>query len=105
MTENVIPYPEAAAARERCVADSAEAQALMKAIADAVQAYSDFLERHDLIWGTDDDPQQKVQALVARLDYNDINQPIEIYLKGGALDQSGDSHWRAARAYRITRKS
>jgi hypothetical protein len=31
MTENVIPYPEAAAARERCVADSAEAQALMKA--------------------------------------------------------------------------
>jgi len=100
MTEKVTPHPVAAAARERSVANSAEGQVLLNAIADALQAYSDFLQNHDLIWDEESD-QQKV--LVATIDYNDINQPIEVYLKGGALDRSNDSHYCAAPVYRTTR--
>jgi hypothetical protein len=41
---------------ERDVADSPEAQALQNAIADAVDAYEDFLQRRNLIWDSSDDP-------------------------------------------------
>ena len=67
-----------------------EAQALQDAIFNAVRAYSDFLERHGLIWGyghPDDPLRLKAQALVVTLDYGDGNNAIDITLKDGALDR------------------
>ena len=43
------------AAHETEVVGSPEAEALQEAICNAVRAYSDFLERHGLIW-EDGDP-------------------------------------------------
>ena len=55
MTDSVVLYPHhelmAEAEREREVFDGPESQALLDAVFDAVGAYSDFLERQDLIWG------------------------------------------------------
>ena len=55
MSSNVIPHPYhdlmAEAKRERKIVDSAEAEVLRDRIFDAFDAYSQFLERHDLIWG------------------------------------------------------
>jgi hypothetical protein len=96
MSDKVIPHPHrdlmAEAKHEREVADSPEAQALQKAIWEAVNAYSEFLERHDVIWefGADRDdpdwPRLKAQALVITLDYGLANG-IEIRLKDGALER------------------
>src|SRR5689334_3845745 len=92
---NVIshPYRElmAEAKREREVAHSPEAQALISTICEAVQAYSDFLENQGVIWqdGVDPDdpdlPRLKARALVITLDYGLANG-IDIKLKDGALD-------------------
>lgn len=79
---------------EREVADSAEGRALQELICRAVRAYSDFLERHGLIWefGYDPDdfsfPRLKAQALVVTLDYGDGNDCVDITLKDGALDRT-----------------
>ena len=70
-----------------------EAEALQDAIAKAVIAYSDFLERNGLIWEfgcdpTDPDfPRMKAHALVVTRDYGDANGGVEIVLKDGALDR------------------
>jgi hypothetical protein len=82
----------AEASREREIADSREGQALREAIFKAVNAYSEFLESHGLIWeyGVDPDdpnwPRMKAEALVVTLDYGKCNG-IEIRLKDGALDR------------------
>jgi hypothetical protein len=93
MSSNVIPHPYhdlmAEAKRERKIVDSAEAEVLRDRIVDAVDAYSQFLERHDLIWGDYDDPagpRLKAQALVVTHDYGRANG-IDITLKEGALDR------------------
>jgi hypothetical protein len=84
------PYRElmAEAQHEREVADSPEADALQNAICVAIEAYSDFLERHGLIWGDDSDwPRLKAQALVITKDYGKGMGGIEISLKDGAIDR------------------
>jgi hypothetical protein len=57
------------AAHETKIVGSPEAEALQDAICNAVRAYSDFLERHGLIWedGDPDAPRLKAQALVVTL--------------------------------------
>jgi hypothetical protein len=80
------------AQHEREVAGSPEAQALQNAICEAVNAYSDFLERRGVIWefgvypDDPDWPRLKAEALVITLDYGLANG-IEIILKDGALDR------------------
>jgi hypothetical protein len=89
MSNNVVQHPHhdlmAEAAHERAVVDSAEAEALQKAIFDAVCAYSDFLERNGVIWG--DNYRLKAQALVVTLDYGAGGDPVDIHLKDGACDR------------------
>ena len=93
MSNKVVQHPHhdpmVEAARERELADSAEGQALLTAIDSAVRAYSDFLERHGLIWEDvpDDLPRLKAQALVVTLDYGDGNYAVDISLKDGACDR------------------
>jgi hypothetical protein len=59
---------------------------------NVVPQYSDFLDRHGLIWefGVDPDdpdwPRLKAQALVVTHDYGRMNG-IDITLKDGALDR------------------
>jgi hypothetical protein len=79
----------AEAVREREVVDSAEAEALQRAIFDAVGAYSDFLDRHGLIYdhSADDLPRLKAQALVITVDYGLDPGTIDISLKDGACDR------------------
>jgi hypothetical protein len=78
------------AKREREIVNSPEAQALQKAICKAVQAYSDFLDRHGLIWWDSDDgerPRMMAQALVITADYGADYGTIDFTLKDGALDK------------------
>jgi len=86
MTSDLV----ARAKREREIVSSPEAKALQGAIFKAVQAYSDFLERHDLTWRDGDDgelPTMMAQALVITADYGADYGSIDITLKDGALDQ------------------
>ena len=77
---------------EKEVAASVEAKVLQKAIFNAVETYSDFLERHGLIWDyghqpdDHDFPRLKASALVVTLDYKDLDT-IRIMLKDGAIDR------------------
>jgi hypothetical protein len=96
MNDNALsnPYREliAEAQREREVADSPEAGALKHAAYAAVFAYSDFLDRHGLIWEWEDDPfwpgRLKASALVITLDYVEgLGGEINIVLKDGAIDR------------------
>ena len=97
MTDSVVLYPHhelmAEAEREREVFDGPESQALLDAVFDAVGAYSEFLERQDLIWGDGPDgpsgfPRMKAQALVVTVNYGCINTgQIEVVLKDGASDR------------------
>jgi hypothetical protein len=87
------PYHDlmAEAAREREVSDSAEAQVLQEAIFSAVRAYSDFLDRHGLIYDHDEYPdcmpRLKAQALVVTVDYGLDPGTVDISLKDGACDR------------------
>jgi len=90
--ESVVPHPYrllmVEALREREVADSGEGQALEKAVFQAVDAYSQFLDRHGLIWefgANEDIHRMKAQALVVTLNYG--SNEIEIAIKDGALDR------------------
>jgi hypothetical protein len=90
MTMNKDPYLElmAAAEHERTVSDSAEGEALRDAVCEAVRAYSDFLDRHGLVWVFDSDwPRLKARALVITLDYGEGMGGIEFVLKDGAVDR------------------
>lgn len=96
MSDNVVPHPKRGlmkeANMEREIAGSPEALALQQEVYKAVKAYSDFLERHGLIWeyGCDPDPdfpRMKAQALVVTLDYGDPDGPIDISLEDGGLDR------------------
>jgi hypothetical protein len=94
---SVVDHPKRAAmleaARERELADSPEAQPLLEAIFKAVRAYSDFLERHNMIWDDECEgvehygPQLMAQALVVTLDYGDGDFAVDITLKDGPLDR------------------
>jgi hypothetical protein len=94
--DNVMPHPKRAlmieATFEKEIAESPEAKPLQDAIIRAVQDYSDFLERHGLIWEdrpTDADPfnmRLKAQALVVTLNYGE-GDILDIELKDGALDR------------------
>lgn len=81
------------AERERALADSPEGDALMDAICKAVDAYSDFLERHNLIWdwgdcdNPDGMPRMKATALVVTKDYGEDMGGIEFVLKDGSIDR------------------
>lgn len=94
MSDNIVPHPHhelmAEAKREREVADSPEGQALRHAIAEAVGAYSDFLNRQGLIWDYDFDPgnlpRMKATALVVTSDYGNFGD-IDVVLKDGAIDR------------------
>ena len=85
MTEP-MQHPKFAVAIERQVARSPEGYELRKAIAVAMFAYQDFLDRHGLIWDvTDPDLYElKATAIVARLDNG--NGGTEIFLEGGPID-------------------
>jgi hypothetical protein len=72
------------AAREREVVESPEGQVLQEAIFSAVRTYSEFLDRHDLIF---DDDRLKASALVVTLDYGIDPGTIDISLKDGATDR------------------
>ena len=101
MTGNIVRHPHhglmAEAEYERRVVDSAEAEKLKDAIYDAVGAYSDFLDRHGLIWeGIDPDsipsnpdgmPRMRASALVVTADYVEHYGTIDITLKDGACDR------------------
>ena len=97
MRDNVIPHPKRGlmteAKLESEIAESLEAKVLQERIYNAVKAYSDYLERHGLIWeyGHDLDdadlPRLKAQALVVTLDYGDGIDCIDITLKDGALER------------------
>jgi hypothetical protein len=79
------------AKRERAIADCAEARSLQKTVIRGVKAYSEFLERHGLIWDYKIDadlPRLKAQALIITLDYRSGNDVIDIRLKDGALDRT-----------------
>ena len=81
--------PCALAAGSEKLSIARKAEVLRDRIFDAVDAYSQFLERHDLIWGDYDDPagpRLKAQALVVTHDYGRANG-IDITLKEGALDR------------------
>ena len=93
MSGNVKSHPHRElleeAAREREVADGPEGQPLQEAIINAVNAYSDFLERNNLIWDGEADPllpRLKGQSLVVTLDFGKCGD-IDITLKDGALDR------------------
>jgi hypothetical protein len=79
------------ASRERASVDSPEGQALLDAVTDAVQAYSDFLEREGIIWedpAADDGlPRLKASALVFMVDYGTIEGGVKVTLQNGALDR------------------
>jgi hypothetical protein len=90
MSENVVTHPHRAllaeAQQEREVIDSPEGRAMLQAVFDAVHAYSQFLERHGLIW--EDGPEQsrlKAQALVVTVDYRGYF--TDVVLKDGAMDR------------------
>jgi hypothetical protein len=91
MSDLIVPHPYrellAEAQREREVVDGPEGQALLNAVFDAVGAYSDFLERHGLIWedSPDDLPRLKAQALVITVDYGRVY--TNVTLKDGAIDR------------------
>ena len=94
MSNKVVQHPHhdlmAEAAHERAVADSAEGQALQEAIFNAVFAYSEFLDRSDVIWEDipGDLPRLKAQALVITVDYGaDAGSSVDIHLKDGACDR------------------
>lgn len=75
--------------RERELSASPEAQAYREAIFKAVTKYSEFLERHGLIWEDmgEDIPRLKAQALVVTVDYGEPGTITDISLKDGALDR------------------
>jgi hypothetical protein len=90
MSDKIVSHPcrdlMAEAAHERAVADSAEGQALQRAIFEAVWAYSDFLDRSGVIWG--DKYRLKAQALIITVDYGaDAGSSVDIHLKDGAVDR------------------
>jgi hypothetical protein len=95
MTDNVIEHPHSAllweAERERAIVDSSEGQALQKAVFEAVGAYSNFLERNNLVWVYEDDSalyiRLKASALAVTVDYRGADRSIDITLKDGALDR------------------
>jgi hypothetical protein len=86
------PYRElmAEAQHEREVINSPEGQDLENTLCAAVWAYSDFLNRHDLVWdhGYADLPRLKANALVITIDYLEaLGGEIKIVLKDGAIDR------------------
>jgi len=96
MSDNVVPHPKRGlmteANMERQIVSSPEALALQEEIDKAVRAYSDFLERHGLIWEDGRDPypdflRLKASALVVTLDYAEDLGSTDISLKDGALDR------------------
>jgi len=98
-TENVVALPRRdlmdEAMHERSVVDSPEAQELIGAIQCAVLDYSQFLERHGLIWEDHFDAdgnlvkvfRRKAAALVVTLEYDGCDDTVDIIIKGGALDR------------------
>src|SRR5260370_36807662 len=86
--DNIKEHPYRAllqeAAREREVVNSPEGQVLQEAIFSAVRTYSEFLDRHDLIF---DDDRLKARALVVTLDYGIDPGTIDIALKDCAIDR------------------
>jgi hypothetical protein len=96
MSDKVIPHPKRGlmkeANMERQIVSSPEALALQDEIDKSVRAYSDFLERHGLIWEFGRDPypnipRLKASALVVTLDYGEDLGSTDISLKDGALDR------------------
>jgi len=86
------PYRELLreAERERDVVDSPEGKALQEVIFNAVTVYSDYLDRHGLIFDrgdSDDFPRLKAQALIVTIDYGIDPGMVDISLKDGALDR------------------
>lgn len=79
----------AEAQREREVISTPEAHALLDRVFKAVWAYSDFLERHGLIWehGEEDAsmPRMKASSLVITYDFGGC--VLDLSLKDGALDR------------------
>jgi hypothetical protein len=67
MNDKIVPHPHrdlmAETKHEREVAESAEAQALQDAIFKALNAYSDFLDSHGLIWEDTSDPNGRILQL------------------------------------------
>jgi hypothetical protein len=94
MNDNVSshPYRElmAEAQHEWEVTNSPEGDALQTTMCAAIFAYSEFLDRHGLIWDHDyaDVPRLKANALVITLDYVEgLGEKINYGLKDGALDR------------------
>jgi hypothetical protein len=75
------------AQQERKIADSSESWALKQRIAEAVIAYSDFLDNHNLIWDDSVEfPRLKASSLVVTHDFGDGGS-VDINLKDGPIDR------------------
>jgi hypothetical protein len=91
MNEHITPDPQRAlereAAAESAVVNSPEGKAHRDAICNALGAFADFLDDHDLIWehGDTDNPRQLVKAIVATYEFADLG--YEVHLRGGANDR------------------
>ena len=87
----IVQHPHrdlmAEAEHERSIVDSAEAEKLKGAIFAAVRAYSDFLERHGLIFGDEAIPRLKASALIVTEGYGEHYGTTDITLKDGACDR------------------
>jgi len=94
MSDKIVLHPHrdlmVEAAHERKVVDSPEGQALQEEVFKAVRAYSDFLDRHDLIYDHGDPndlPRLRAEALVITIDYGTDPGTIDITLKDGPCDR------------------
>ena len=93
MSDSIVSHPHrglmAEAQHEREVVDSPEGQAQLDAVFKAVHAYSEFLDRHGVIWEDDvgDWPRLKAQALVITVDYGRGAGDIVVGLKDGAINR------------------
>jgi hypothetical protein len=95
-----------AAGYEREVADTDEANQLRSAIYNALTAYADYLDRHDLIWHLaeiDSSDPLRAEGLIAEMDFRSSDERVcptfSIMLKGGALDPQ--PHDVSVRVYRL----
>jgi hypothetical protein len=95
MSDHIVQHPHrnlmAEAKQKRSLIDSPEAEKLKNAIFDAVDAYSDFLDRQGLIFedraDPDDLPRLKASALVVTKFYGEHYGTTDITLKDGACDR------------------
>lgn len=84
---NVVNHPACAlmaeAEAERAIADTPEAEALQRAIFDAVRAYYKYLDRHGLFYDAD---RELVRASGLNV-FCDMCGNVETVLKDGPLDR------------------